>query len=342
MRRTRIAIAIAGTLLWTAIGAALLWPDRAADPDEHPPAARGPTTAATGARGDPASLLGDTTTPPGGDETGAAAAPPPAAEHAPAPITNSVQVRLKDPPAAGVLFDVDSGEILWAIQPDERLPIASLTKMMTALLIAERHADSERVLITPEAVAFRGSGVGVLPRGKKIKLGILLAGLMLVSGNDAAIALAQHDAHTVQRFVARMNARAAEMELGCTHFTTPHGLKNPGNYSCARDLAELASADLAEPRLAKLAATDKVRFPFPIKGGRLDLSNNNPFVERGDPGITGLKTGYTAAAGRCYVVTERSGGLHLGVVLLGSPDPLRQVPKVLGRGFEGSAESTTG
>jgi D-alanyl-D-alanine carboxypeptidase (penicillin-binding protein 5/6) len=343
VRRTLIAIAIAGTLLWTAIGAALLWPDRAADPNEGEEGDEVTATvvSTSGDRRDSSDGASNPDRAPLPSEKAQGLSSRPAAEP-PEPIVDSVQVRLKDPPRAGALFDVESGEILWAIHPDVQLPIASLTKMMTGLLIAERHADSERVLITREAVAFRGSGVGTLPPGKKVKLGILLAGLMLVSGNDAAIALAQHDAHTVQRFVARMNARATEMGLGCTHFTTPHGLKNPGNYSCARDLAALATADLANGRIAKLAGTEKARFPFPIKGGHLDLSNNNPFVQRGDHGITGLKTGYTHAAGRCYVVTQRRGGRHLGVVLLGSPDPLHQVSKVLRRGFGDSPKPATG
>jgi D-alanyl-D-alanine carboxypeptidase len=238
----------------------------------------------------------------------------------------------KEPPRAGLMFDVDSGEILWEHHPDRELPIASLTKMMTAWLIATRHRPSEKVLITKDAPRTGGSMVGVLPVGKKVRLGALMEGLLLVSGNDAATALAEHDAGTVKRFVARMNQEAGRMGLHCTHFTSPHGLVDAGNHSCPRDLAELARADLSNPRIAKIARTDHVRLPFPIKGGFLDLWNNNPFIRAGDRTITGLKTGYTDAAGRCYVTTAERGGRELGVILLDSPNPLEQVPKLLDLG----------
>jgi D-alanyl-D-alanine carboxypeptidase (penicillin-binding protein 5/6) len=243
-----------------------------------------------------------------------------------------VEVEFEQPPRAGILFDVDTGEVLWELNPRRELPIASLTKMMTGLLIAERHRPNEKVRITPEALAYEGSGVGVLPGGKDVKLETMLNGLWLVSGNDAAIALAQHDSGSVPSFVRLMNRRARHMRLSCTRFSSPHGLEDAGNHSCAHDLAELARADLANRRIRRIAATDHARFPFPIKGGYLDLYNNNPFIRAGVEGITGLKTGYTDAAGRCYVTTAMRGGRHLGVVLLHSPKPLDQVPALLRAG----------
>jgi D-alanyl-D-alanine carboxypeptidase len=235
-------------------------------------------------------------------------------------------------PAAGILFDVDTGEVLWEKEADRRLPIASLTKMMTALLIAKGHGPGEDVQVTPEALAYEGSGMGVLPKGKEVELESLLRGLILVSGNDAAIALAQHDAGSVDAFVRRMNRARSRLGLQCSHFTSPHGLQDEGNHSCPRDLAALARADLDVPRIARIMGTDTAHFPFPIKGGALDLYNNNPFIRNGTPGITGVKTGYTDAAGRCYVTSQRIGGRHLGVVLLDSPRPLEQVPALLRAG----------
>jgi len=245
------------------------------------------------------------------------------------PARLPVQIDFDKPPAAGVLFDVDSGEILWQKAPTRELPIASLTKMMTALIIAERHRPGEKVLITDEALAYEGSGVGVLPGGKKVRLEAMLNGLLLVSGNDAAIALAQHDAGSVGAFVHRMNRRARQLGLTCTHFTSPHGLQDEGNHSCARDLAALARADLANPRIREIVGSAQERLPFPIKGGLLDLYNNNPFIQNGTPGVTGVKTGYTDAAGRCYVITRRIAGRHLGVVLLDSPHPLPQITELM-------------
>jgi D-alanyl-D-alanine carboxypeptidase (penicillin-binding protein 5/6) len=249
-----------------------------------------------------------------------------------------VRVRLKRPPTAGLLFDVDSGEVLWARRPGVELPIASLTKMMTALIIAERHGPAEQVLVSAKAPHVEGSRIGILKPGRKVPLRGLFIGLLLVSGNDAAVALAEHDAGTVTRFVDRMNARAAELGLGCTHFAGPAGLQDTGNGSCAYDLAALARADLANEWVSSVAGRTFASVPFPMKGGSLDLSNNHYFARNGIAGlpkaqVTGIKTGLTNGAGRCYVTTARLGDRHLGVVLLDSPDPIRQVPRLLRAGF---------
>lgn len=249
-----------------------------------------------------------------------------------------VRLRLKHPPRAGILFDVDSGKVLWQLNPNRPLPIASLTKMMTGLLIAERHGPRERVLITRQATDFAGSGIGLLPQGKKVPLGPLLEGLMLVSGNDAAIALAQHDAGGQNAFVRRMNAKVRALGLGCSHFSNASGIRDEDNYSCPVDLATLARLDLDDPWLGRIVATKRVRIPFPIKSGHLDLFNINPFLLMNAPGITGVKTGLTTAAGRCYVITARRGGHNLGVVLLHSPDPLNQVPQLLAAGARADAD----
>jgi serine-type D-Ala-D-Ala carboxypeptidase (penicillin-binding protein 5/6) len=248
----------------------------------------------------------------------------------PAAAPTAVRVHLKQPPKAGLLFDVRSGKVLWQLNPRRELPIASLTKMMTALIVAQRHRLSERVLITARVLRYAGSGVGLLPRGKRVSLKALLYGLMLVSGNDAAIALAQHDARTIAGFVRRMNIRASELGLTCSRFSSPSGIRDLGNHSCALDLATLARLDLANPLVGKVVATRRLRMRFPIKGHYLDLFNINPFL--GDPGVTGVKTGLTNAAGRCYVITAKIGGSYLGVVLLNSPDPLKQVPQLLQAG----------
>jgi D-alanyl-D-alanine carboxypeptidase (penicillin-binding protein 5/6) len=242
----------------------------------------------------------------------------------------AVRVHFKQQPRAGVLFDMRSGEVLWQLHPLRELPIASLTKMMTALIIAERHKLRERVTITPRVLGYAGSGVGVLPRGKRVKLGALLYGLLLVSGNDAAIALAQHDAHTIAGFVRRMNRRAQQLGLTCTRFSTPSGIKDAGNHSCPLDLATLARLDLANPVVRRIVGTRRVRMRFPIKACVLDLFNINPFID--DPGVTGVKTGLTNAAGRCYVVTAHVNGRYLGVVLLNTPDPFMQVPRLMQAG----------
>jgi D-alanyl-D-alanine carboxypeptidase len=170
-------------------------------------------------------------------------------------------------------------------------------------------------------------------RGHRIKLSTMLHGLMLPSGNDAAIALALRAAGSQSRFIRLMNQRAQEMGLACTRFASVSGIKDRGNHSCAPDLAALARAVLREPRLAKVVRRRSAVLPFPIKGGKLYLYNNNPLLRAGYRGTTGLKTGYTKAAGRCLVATVRRGGRHLGIVLLDSPDPGRQARRLLDRGF---------
>ncbi len=244
-----------------------------------------------------------------------------------------LQVDFGRAPRAGLLFDVRTGRVLWRLEPERRLAIASLTKMMTALLVVE-HDAHERVRITRRAARTPGSAVGVLPKGKRVQLEALLNGLLLVSGNDAAVALAQHVSGTVPAFVAAMNRRAGEMGLACTRFTTPHGLEDQGNHSCAADLAALARADLHHRRIRRIARRDEAILKFPIKGGRLFLYNHNPLVRRHYRGVTGLKTGYTDRAGRTIVATARHGSKELGVVLLHSYDAGAQAERLLDRGFK--------
>ncbi len=245
-----------------------------------------------------------------------------------------VKIRFGKAPRAGILFNINTGEVLWQRKPQRKLPIASLTKIMTSFVIAERSSPHERVMITKQAVEFAGSGVGALPRGKKVQLEALLNGLLLVSGNDAAIALAQHISGSVKEFVALMNRRAQSLGLSCTHFTTPHGLEDAGNRSCARDLAALARANLSQPRIRKIARRSYVAVKFPIKGGKLHLANNNPLIRLKFKGVTGLKTGYTNKSGRCIVATAKRGKTELGIVLLRSHNPYSQATKLLNKGFQ--------
>jgi serine-type D-Ala-D-Ala carboxypeptidase (penicillin-binding protein 5/6) len=244
-----------------------------------------------------------------------------------------VRLRFKHQPRAGLLFDLDTGRVLWRRHPARVLPIASLTKMMTALVVVDRVPPGARVPVTRQALRYRGSGVGLLPRGKSVSVRSMLYGLLLPSGNDAAIALAQRTAGTVGRFVAMMNARARGMGLVCTRFSTPSGIRDRGNHSCAADLATLARAVLRERRLAPIVGSRSAVLRFPIKGGKLYLYNNNPLLRMGYRGTTGVKTGYTVAAGSCLVATARRGARRLGVVLLHSPNTGGQATRLLDRGF---------
>jgi serine-type D-Ala-D-Ala carboxypeptidase (penicillin-binding protein 5/6) len=262
------------------------------------------------------------------------------ARHRPKPLTygtalarTQLNVRLKLPLTSGMLFDVRTGRVLWQRDPDQPLPIASLTKMMTALIVVAHAKPSAHVVITPQAVHFSGSGMGVLPLGKRARLLTLLYGLMLPSGNDAAIALAQHVAGTQGRFVAMMNARAGAMHLGCTHFASPSGIVDKDNYSCAVDLAVLAHAVLEQHLLATIVASRSAVMPLPVKSGKVWLYNNNPLLRLRYPGADGVKTGYTSVAGTCLVAAARRGRRWLGVVLIHSADIYDQAVQLLNAGF---------
>jgi D-alanyl-D-alanine carboxypeptidase (penicillin-binding protein 5/6) len=254
----------------------------------------------------------------------------------PAPIrltgVDAFSVHFSKPPRAALVFNVDTGEVLFRRDPLRPRPMASLTKIMTALIVAEQTQPEDRVLITPAALHYQGSGVGVLPKGRLVRLETLLNGLLLVSGNDAAIALAVHVSGSEQRFVGLMNEKARLWGLTCTHFASPHGLED-GNRSCPADLAVLARLAMRNARITRIVRRRQVAFHFPIKGGRLYLAGHNPLMLAGYPGAVGLKTGYTGHAGRCFVGIARRRGKTLGVVLLNSPNPEKHAAALLDLGF---------
>jgi D-alanyl-D-alanine carboxypeptidase (penicillin-binding protein 5/6) len=245
-----------------------------------------------------------------------------------------VSVRLRLPVRSGLLFDVATGRVLWARDPRAIVPIASLTKMMTALVVVEHVPPSAKALITRDVVHFSGSGMGVLPLGRQVSVLTLLYGLLLPSGNDAAIALAQRVAGTQSRFIAMMNAEARAMGLSCTHFTTVSGIVDRGNYSCVADLALLAHAVLTQPLLARIVSSASAVMPLPVKSGKVWLYNNNPLYALHYRGTDGVKTGWTNAAGHCLVATARRGTRWLGVVLLHAADTGTQAETLLNAGFE--------
>jgi D-alanyl-D-alanine carboxypeptidase len=247
---------------------------------------------------------------------------------------NAFNVRFKaGKPRAALVFDMKTGRVLYKREPTRRLPIASLTKIMTALIVVEETRPREKARITKAALAYSGSGVGVLPKGKKVPVEGLLAGLLLPSGNDAAIALADHVSGSERRFVQTMNRRAKKLGLTCTRFASAHGLE-PGNRSCAADLAAMARLALKEPRIRRLVGRKQVATRFPIKGGRLYVNSTNPLLRTGYRGTIGLKTGSTDEAGHCFVAVVRRGRRELGVVLLHSPNTGLQARQLFDLAFK--------
>jgi D-alanyl-D-alanine carboxypeptidase len=245
---------------------------------------------------------------------------------------DAFSLRFRKPPRAGMVFDLDSGRVLWRRRPISELPIASLTKVMTAILVNDLTSSRETVKIRREAKQVGGSGVGLLPYRRRVKIEALMHGLMLPSGNDAAEALAIHAGRSEARFVKLMNVKARHMRLPCTRFVTPHGLDR-SSKSCPADLAVMAQEAMRRRRIARVVRKRQAVVKFPIKNGRLWLNNTNPLLRTGYAGTIGLKTGYTVRAGRCLVGVVRREGRTLGVVLLHSPDPARQARKLLDRAF---------
>ena len=244
-----------------------------------------------------------------------------------------VRIEFKDPPRAGLLFDVQTGQVLWARRPLHTLPIASTTKIMTAILVVERTRPDEKTRISREALHYSGSGVGLLPKHKRVTVEALLAGMLLPSGNDAALALAGHIAGSDRRFVRLMNQRARAMGLGCTRYASSDGLSDR-NRSCPADLAALARVAMAKPRIARLVRRRQAQIPFPTKSGKLWLNNTNPLLRTGYPGTIGLKTGSTDKAGHCLVAIVKRGGREYGVVLLHSDNTERHARRLLDRAFK--------
>jgi serine-type D-Ala-D-Ala carboxypeptidase (penicillin-binding protein 5/6) len=249
------------------------------------------------------------------------------------PEENEARLRFKKPPRAGLLLDVDSGEVLWSRRALVPVPIASLTKVMTALIVVDRIGPRAQTRISKAATKFRGSGVGVLPRGKKVPVEALLYGLLLPSGNDAAVALAEAVSGSDRRFAKLMTRRAQELGLGCTRYVDSYGLR-AGNRSCAADLAALTRLALAQRRIARIVRQAHASVPFPIKGRRLDVRNTNPLLGRARyRGTIGLKTGYTERAGHCLIAVARRGDRTLAAIVLGSPNTAMQAKRMLDAGF---------
>ncbi len=246
-----------------------------------------------------------------------------------APAKHRVHPQLPGWPAAGILIDLNTGQVMWSYRADTRRPIASLTKMMNALVVTKRPILNKTIQISSGAANMGGSVVGGLAVGSRIKVRDLLKGMLIVSGNDAATALAQGVGHG--RFVAAMNRKAKAMGLKCTRFETPTGLSD-GDRSCARDLAFIGKAVIANPDLRKIVHTSWTRMP--IGNGRTaGLWNRNPLMRSHFSGITGIKTGHTNAAGYGLVATAKRGNRRLLAVMLAEDEQGHEMAALLNQGF---------
>lgn len=264
------------------------------------------------------------------------AAPDPAA--ALPPVVPVEQLGLAAPPApevsarGAVLWDPADGRVLAGEDAGTGRPIASTTKILTALLALEAGTLPDTVTVSATAAA-AGAAPGVatlnLRAGQTVPMADLLAGLVLRSGNDAAVAIAEHVAGSEAAFVARMNARAAQ--LGTTaSFTDASGLaEDPPNQATPLDLARLAQVAMAVPEFAAWAAAPSASIPALGPGA---LANRNELIGS-YPGATGVKTGFTTLAGQCLVASAERDGRTLFAVVLGSDDRAADTAALLDHGF---------
>ncbi len=230
------------------------------------------------------------------------------------PIEISVTAKPKIDAAGAVLMEASTGRVLMSINPDQRLPMASTTKIMTALVAVERGNLSDVVTASPLAASITGSSIH-LKAGERITLEDLLYGLMLASGNDAAVAIAEHIGGSVEGFAELMNARAQSIGAKNTHFVTPNGLHNDAHYTTARDLGLITREALRNAKFAELVSTQYHSSVGEGDGRNRSLKNNNKIIFQFDGG-NGVKTGYTKLAGRCLVSAAKRGDMQLiGVVL---------------------------
>jgi serine-type D-Ala-D-Ala carboxypeptidase (penicillin-binding protein 5/6) len=252
--------------------------------------------------------------------------PFPTALETPTPSTHRPELSAE----SVALVDIDTGQVLLAQRPDLHRPIASTTKIMTALLVLEAVKPGDVVTASANAVSQTGAELG-LKRGEKITVRNLLYALLLQSANDAAVALAEHVAGSVEDFLAEMNDRAHQLGARDTHFESPNGLDDRG-YSTARDMALLTVEAYRNPTFTEVVSRKVVTIPAP-KGKPRHIQNRNALLWL-YPDAIGVKTGFTSAAGFCLVGAAERDGLRLAAVVLGAPgDAFSDAAAALDFGF---------
>lgn len=232
---------------------------------------------------------------------------------------------------SAVLMNAESKEVYYEKNSNERLGMASTTKLMTAIVALEL-ADAERAVRIPkEAVGIEGSSVYLI-EGERLTLSELIYALLLSSANDAAVAIAVCTAGSIDAFVERMNEKAEQMGLRDTHFTNPHGLFDEDHYTTARELALIAAEALRSPFIAAAVGARKANISHDGKAGARLLVNHNKLLRSYD-GAIGMKTGFTKKTGRCLVSAAKRDGLKLIAVTLDAPDDWQDHTALLDFGF---------
>lgn len=232
---------------------------------------------------------------------------------------------------AALLIERESGKVLFARAVDTRLPPASLTKVMTALVALESGPLQATVTAGPQSVVRQLPRVGLQP-GDRLTLRDLIAAMLITSANDACLAVAQHVGGSETGFVARMNRKASSLGLVNTHFSNACGFDGREHYSSVRDLARLTGEALRDNVFAMIVRTAETEISTTDQGRRFRLYNTNRLL--GDPDVTGLKTGFTEAAGHCLIATAFKNGKSLLLVGLNFRDRWQGAMDLLRYGFQ--------
>ena len=222
---------------------------------------------------------------------------------------------------AEIAMELESGTVFHGKNENQRLPMASTTKIMTALIVAEECDLSEIIEVPAQAVGVEGSSI-YLKEGERISVKDLLYGLMLRSGNDAASALALHCGGTIENFVNLMNERAKEIGALGTHFANPSGLPDDSHYTTAKDLCNIARVAMSNPVFSEVVSTKTYRGDFRC------FVNKNKLLSNLD-GANGVKTGYTEKAGRCLVSSAKRGNMDVVCVVLNCYDMFERSKKII-------------
>lgn len=218
---------------------------------------------------------------------------------------------------SAIVIELSSGETVWQKNSGQKLPMASTTKIMTALVTLESLDLQSKVKVSPEAVGVEGSSI-YLYNGEELTVEDLLYALLLSSANDAAAALAIAVSGSIESFAQLMNDRAATLGLENTHFENPHGLDSPEHYTTAEDLAKITREAMQNNDFRKIVSTTKKVIPLNGDEGARLLQNHNKLL-KSYSGAIGVKTGFTKKSGRCLVSAAKHDGVEYICVTLNAP-----------------------
>ena len=239
---------------------------------------------------------------------------------------------------SAVLIEADTGRILYEKNKDQKLPMASTTKIMSALIALEAGNLDEPFVVDEKAIQVEGSSMG-LQKGDTVTLRTLACGMLLPSGNDAANAAAVRIAGSIEDFAGMMNIRAKAIGMGNTHFVTPSGLDNEQHYSTAHDMAKLARVALKNSIFLDLCSRNVTKVEFGNPPYERWLKNHNRLLSE-YKGAIGVKTGFTKKSGRCLVSAAERDGIRLIAVTLNAPNDWQDHTKLFDYGFQDVKSST--